>query len=79
MGYKKERRLRLRERRELDRIRELSVTLAEITNAYRSLQVDEPRHVSVGGLSQAINVVANALNEAVRGLEVVQKKAKAAK
>lgn len=69
MGFKKERRQRLAERRALDRIRELSVTLAETTNAYRGLEASHHDHVSVVALTRAVNVVADALNVAVRDLD----------
>lgn len=74
MGFKKERRDRMREQRALKRIRELSATLTEVTNAYEELATVNDRHVSGIAFQQTVNVVSHALLDAVADLGTIHKR-----
>lgn len=71
MGFKKERRERMRERRALDRIRYLSESLSHVTNAYELLAAVPDRHVSSIAFQRTVTVVSSALLEAVGELSVL--------
>lgn len=71
MGFKKERRERLRERRALDRIRELSGALMEVTNSFERLVGVDRRHVAGVAFEQTVNVLSRSLLDAVDELGTI--------
>lgn len=68
MNYKKERKFRMRERRALERIRELSGALTEVTNSYERLVVVDRAHISGLAFHQTIQVLSSTLLDAVQVL-----------
>lgn len=71
MGFKKERRDRMRETRALERIRELSAALAEVTNSYERLTTVPDGHVAGIAFQQTVNTLSNALLDAVMELGTI--------